>query len=347
VVELGGRLRIRDRLKGGTVGKRVTILDVAAEAGVSRQTVTRAMNDMEDISEPTRQKVLAAAERLGYRPSRHARSLVNRQKTHALGLVVASFRNPFYTEIAADLLSAATERGWQLIMAAAEGGVGEAIELLSTQVDAVVCHFGGTDAELLAAARGLPVIHLEARSQLPGVHSVELDLESGVTEAIAALRAKGARRFGMVDSNYTLRDLGAYEPSSRRVWFEREVGDQLTEVVVGEESISGGSRAFAELMSRHPDTDAVLMFNDLMGLGAVQSAHALGLAVPDRVRIVGVDGLALGEAVDPPLTTIALDTSALAAHTMDIVEILAKAQFARLDPIHRSVRSKLLWRASA
>ncbi|WP_168801442.1 LacI family DNA-binding transcriptional regulator [Glycomyces buryatensis] len=329
------------------MGKRVTILDVAEAANVSRQTVTRAMNDMDDISAKTRQRVLDAAERLGYRPSRQARNLVSREKTHALGLVVASFRNPYYTEIAADLLSAATERGWQLIMAAAEGEVADALDLLSTQVDAVVCHFGGTDAELLEASRGLPVIRLEAESTLAGVHSVELDLESGLVEAIAALRAKGARRFGMVDSNYTLRDIGAYEPSPRRVWFEREVGEQLTEVVVGEETISGGSRAFADLMERRPDTDAVLMFNDLMALGAVQSAHALGLAVPGQVRIVGVDGLALGEAVDPPLTTISLDTQGLAANAMDIVEILAKAQFARLDPIHRIVRAKVLWRASA
>jgi LacI family transcriptional regulator len=334
-------------MKGGQVGKRVTILDVAAEAGVSRQTVTRAMNDMDDISEATRQKVLSAVERLGYRPSRHARSLVTREKTHALGLVVASFRNPYFTEIAADLLSAATERGWQLMLAAADGEVGDAIELLSSQVDAVVCHFGGTEAELVAASRGLPVIRLEGRSTLPGVHSVELDLEAGVVEAVEALRAKGARRFGMVDSNYTVRGLGSYEPSQRRLWFEREAGEQLTDVVVAEETIAGGAKGFAELMGRHPDTDAVLMFNDMMGLGAVQSAHALGLAVPDRVRIVGVDGLSLGEAVDPPLTTISLDTAALASHTMDIVEALADAQFARLDPIRRRVRATMLWRASA
>ena len=328
------------------MAKRVTILDVAAEAGVSRQTVTRAMNDMNDISEATRQKVLEAADLLGYRPSRFARNLVTRQKTHALGLVVASFRNPYYTDIAADMLSAATERGWQLTMAS-EGEVGEVLDLLFTQVDVVVGHFGGPDADLLQASRGLPVVRLESRSELPGVHSVELDIESGVVEAINALRERGARRFGMVDSAYTELAQGVYEPSPRRGWFERVVGDQITGVVVGEETISGGGRAFADLLDRHPDTDAVLMFNDLMALGAVQSAHGLGLDVPGRVRIVGIDGLALGEAVDPPLTSVALDRHGLASNTMDIVEILAKADFAKIAPIHRSVRSKLLWRDSA
>ncbi|WP_205325470.1 LacI family DNA-binding transcriptional regulator [Glycomyces sp. YM15] len=329
------------------MAKRVTILDVAAEAGVSRQTVTRAMNDMAEISEGTRRKVLDAADRLGYRPSRFARNLVTRQKTHAMGLLVASFRNPYFTDIAADMLSEASARGWQLMVAASEGGEREALALLSTQVDVVAGHFSLSHADLLEATRGLPVVCLEWSSDLPGVHTVEVDIESGIIEAVEALRLRGARRFGMVDSGYSVRTRGAYEPSSKRQWFERAVGDQLTGVVVGEETISGGGRAFAELLRMHPETDAVLMFNDLMALGAVQSAHAVGVDVPGRVRIVGIDGLALGEAVDPPLTTISLDRHGLASNTLDIVERIEQADFARIDPIHRTVRSKMLWRASA
>ncbi len=329
------------------MGKRVTILDVASEAGVSRQTVTRAMNDMADISEPTRRKVLEAAERLGYRPSRHARGLVTRQKTHALGLVVPSLRNPYFTDIAADMLSVAKARGWQLLVAASEGDAEEALELLASEVDVIACHYGQSDAVIREAARGVPVVRLEAESSLPGVHSVQIDIESGIVEAVEALRGYGARHFGMVDSGYSERTHGAYEPSPKRQWFEAAVGDQLAGVVVGEESISGGGRAFAELLRSHPDVDAVLMFNDLMALGAVQSAHALGIAVPRDVRIIGVDGLALGEAVDPPLTSISLDQHELAVQTFDIVEMLAKADFARIAPIHRSVRSKILWRESA
>jgi LacI family transcriptional regulator len=217
---------------------------------------------------------------------------------------------------------------------------------LSTQVDVVVGHFEPNPA-LVKAARGLPMVCLESPSDLPGVHSVEIDIASGIDDAIRALRGGGVRRFGMVDSGYSEHARGVYEPSPKRRWFEEAVGDDLSGVVVGEESISGGGRAFADLLSLHPDTEAVLMFNDLMALGAVQSAHALGVEVPEGVRIVGVDGLALGEAVDPPLTTISLDRHGLASNTLDIVEILAKANFARLDPIPRTVPSKILWRESA
>lgn len=330
------------------MSKRVTILDVAAEAGVSRQTVTRAMNDMNDISVSTRQRVLDAADRLGYRPSRFARSLVTRTKTSALGLVVPSFRNPYYTDIAADLLSGAAERGWQLLLSASDSEDTDALDKLTAQVDVVVGHFYAPEAHVREACRGLPVVNLESVSTLVGVHSVHVDLESGIVEAVGALRERGARRFGMVDAGYSRRTLGGYEPTPRRQWFERAAGDQLTGVVVADEdNISGGNRAFAELLRRHPDTDAVLVFNDLMALGAVQSAHALGIDVPGRVRIVGVDGLAVGEAVNPPLTTISIDRQGIASHTLDIAEIVAKADFAAIDPIHRTVRTQLLWRGSA
>ncbi|GAB3168894.1 LacI family DNA-binding transcriptional regulator [Myceligenerans halotolerans] len=333
------------------MGKRVTILDVAEEAGVSRQTVTRAMNDMSEISAGTRRRVLEAADRLGYRPSRYARNLVTRQKTHALGLVVSSLRNPYYTEMAADVLSVAAERRWQVIIAAPEGDAAEeSLALLSTQVDVVAGYFGRPDAELVETVRGLPIVRLGHEgsvpsSAIPGVHAVDTDLGSGIVDAIAALRERGARRFGMVD--VTPRSGGPYAPSPRRGWFEQAAGDELTGVVAGEESISGGGEAFAALLREHTDTDAVLMFNDLMALGAVQTARALGVDVPGSVRVVGIDGLALGEAVDPPLTSISLDRRGLAEHLLDIIEILADADFARIAPIRRSVRATLLTRGSA
>jgi LacI family transcriptional regulator len=342
---------VRQQRKDEAVAKRVTIIDVAAEVGVSRQTVTRAMNGTGRISEATRQKVLDAAERLGYRPSRFARSLVTREKTPAMGFVVASFRNPYYTDLAASLLEAAADRGWQIMLASTERGMDEALAMLAPQVDVVVGHLAGTDAHLRRACGGIPVVRLDTEfpsgTPSPGVHMVGADLKDGVEEAVRVLRERGAQTFGMVDSANYKRHFGGDAVSARRRWFEEAVGDDLTGVIVGEESISGGGKAFAELMERHPGTDAVLMFNDLMALGAVQSAHHLGIEVPRHVSIIGVDGLALGEAVDPPLTSIAVDRTEFVGHVMDVVEILAKAEFAHIEPIQRRAVSRMLWRGSA
>ncbi|MEV1170165.1 LacI family DNA-binding transcriptional regulator [Nonomuraea sp. NPDC049784] len=331
------------------MAKRVTIHDVAALAGVSRQTVSRALNDMDDISSETKKRVLEASAKLGYRPSRFARNLVARQKTRALGFVVASFRNPYYTEIAGDLLDCAASRGWQVVMASSESeGESAALRMLASQVDVFVGHFMSPETQLEKARGGIPMVVLEPPARMERTHSVELDLRSGIEEAIQALRAKGARSLGMIDSGYSLRSSPIYVPSQRRRDFEELTGPGRPKaVVVGEESITGGSRAFIELMRAHPHLDAVLVFNDLMAIGAVHGAHALGVKVPDQVRILGIDGLSLGEAVHPTLSTISLDRQALAARALDVVDALAAADFADVAPIRHVVRSRLLWRESA
>jgi len=95
--------------------RRVTIHDVARSAGVSRQTVSRALNDKAEIDGATKQRVLDAARELDYRPSRFARGLV-RQDTTSIGLVIPDLRNPFFTEVAASALQAARERGWHVVV---------------------------------------------------------------------------------------------------------------------------------------------------------------------------------------------------------------------------------------
>ncbi|MGW4791744.1 LacI family DNA-binding transcriptional regulator [Nonomuraea sp. NPDC004297] len=328
------------------MAKRVTINDVARAAGVSRQTVTRAINDMGEINEQTKQRVLEACERLGYRPSRFARNLVVRKKSRAMGLLVASFRNPYYTEIAGDLLNSAAERGWHVLMASTETeDEAAALDMLSGQVDLFVGHLWLADDDLARAARGLPVVLLERAGERPGLHSVEVDIREGVRVAVSALRDRGARRIGMIDS------AGSgprYVPSSRRGYFEEFAGaGSAGMVVAGDESITGGGRAFTDLVGAHPDVDAVLVFNDLMALGAVQASNALGIDVPGRVRICGFDGLTLGEAVHPALTSVSLDRHALVREALDLADVLAEADFGVLPPMRRTVRPRMLWRESA
>lgn len=101
------------------------------------------------------------------------------------------------------------------------------------------------------------------------------------------------------------------------------------------------------LLNRHPQTDAVLAFNDVMAIGAVQGAHAMGVEVPGRVRILGVDGLSLGEAVSPRLSSLAIDRTAIAREALDIVGELAKHQFREVPSIYRHAEPMLLWRELA
>src|SRR5262245_13299133 len=103
-------------MTGGPVpGKRVTIRDVAKSAGVSYQTVSRALNDKGEIDTTTKQRVLDTAKQLGYRPSRFARGLV-RQDSTSVGLVIPNLLNPYFTEVAAGALEAARHKDWHVVV---------------------------------------------------------------------------------------------------------------------------------------------------------------------------------------------------------------------------------------
>src|SRR5699024_1704759 len=99
-----------------TARSRVTITDVAAAAGVSRQTVTRAMNDMAEIAPATRTRVLQVARELRYRPSRVGREMVRGQR-RTIGLMVHSLVNPYFPELASATVGAAARRGWNVVLA--------------------------------------------------------------------------------------------------------------------------------------------------------------------------------------------------------------------------------------
>ncbi|MHC6231973.1 LacI family DNA-binding transcriptional regulator [Arthrobacter sp. MMS24-T111] len=322
----------------------MTIRDVARAAGVSRQTVTRAINDMAEISEETRQRVMKTVEELGYRPNRFAIDL-SRQRTHAVGLIVGTFRNPYYAQLADAFVTELRRRDWQVVVGTADQGEAEAVRSMSAQADAIIGYFLEPPEHFVPAARGVPIVLLEDRASIPGVHSVELDFRTGINDLITALKAKGASRFGMVDSSKPASD-GVPVGSPRRHFFEEAVGTSCS-VVAEPETIAGGAEGFRRLLAQDPGIDTVLAFNDLMAMGAVQSAHALGVDVPGKVRIVGIDGISLGEAISPALTTLSLETQTVATEAASILAELFASEPMSSASIRRIVRPVPLWRESA
>jgi LacI family transcriptional regulator len=329
----------------GTPPTRVTIRDVARAAGVSRQTVTRAINEMPDISEQTRQRVMATVDELGYRPNRFAIDL-SRQRTLAVGLIIGTFRNPYYAQLADAFVAELRGRDWQVVVGTAEHGEAKAISSMAPQVDAIIGYLPfSSESDFASLARGVPIVQLERRATLAGVHSVELDFHTGIVALVAALREKGARRFAMIDAANRA-TAGDPNGSPRRQIFEEAVGSPCA-VVVEPESIAGGMNGFRTLLETDPTIDTVLAFNDLMAMGAIQSAHALRIDVPGRVRVVGVDGISLGEATSPSLSTLSLETHTVAAEAASILAEIFAGASAPTASIIRSVTPRALWRESA
>ncbi|MFC8676178.1 LacI family DNA-binding transcriptional regulator [Streptomyces griseorubiginosus] len=297
----------RGRAAGGP-RCRATIHDVAELAGVSRQTVSRAVNDKGEIDPGTKARVLEAVRTLDYRPSRFARGLV-RKGTVTAGLVIPDLMNPFFPEIAAGVLEAAEERGWQVVVWDTRTDLDrerEALAVLAHQVDAVVGYLKNDDEVLARHLGGMPLVLLERGPRQTRFAAVGVDADAGLEQGIAHLVRAGHRRIGMLDGDRPV-------PGARRTAFLAEARrhglpvDDSWIVMSDQHSVAGGEVAMDRLLDVRPQVTAVFGFNDLIAVGAMRAARRRGRRVPEDLAVLGFDGLALSELVEPALTTLHLD----------------------------------------
>jgi len=300
-------------------GKRVTIRDVAIAAGVSYQTVSRALNDKPEIDATTKERVLDAARELGFRPSRFARALV-RQDTTSVGLVIPDLMNPFFTEVASAALEAARKRGWHVVVYDTAGD-GEqelgTLEVIGSQVDAIVGYLNAPADVVARYTGGIPVVYIGRESAGASFGSIRVDGEAGIHAAVAHLVAGGRRRIGMLDHEHAA-------PSVRRRWYlDAMRAHGLSGWVIGAvQSVEGGEIGVAALLDAHPDLDGLLTYNDVIAIGAVRRARMLGRRVPQDCAVIGFDGVQIGSLVEPPLSSVRIDTRQLGALAVEQVATL-------------------------
>lgn len=316
------------RARGARTVKRVTLRDVAQAAGVSHQTVSRAINGKGEIDPVTQQRVLDVAKQLRYRPSRFGRGLV-RPDVVSVGLVVPDVVNPYFPEFVAGVIAAADERDWQVLVASTENDRSRELTLvrsLGQQVDALVGYISHSDAQLEPYVGGTPLVLVDRGLDSSHHALVHIDTATGIRAGLQHLVDRGHRRIGLIDCEC----LSA--PLVRRRTFLEVAGEYALPVdedwiVMAEQSPAGGAAGFEALHAAHPDLTAVVAFNDMVAIGALRAARRLGVRVPDDCALVGYDGLSVVDLIDPPLTTLHLDKrrlGELAIHQVD--QLLAGEQ---------------------
>lgn len=327
--------------------RRSSILDVAERAGVSRQTVTRAMNDMADISEQTKQKVLQAARELHYRPSRHGRGLV-KQHGRMLGLVVVDLRNPYYAELASSVLTAAARRGWDVLVTEIRPGRDDVLEELSVQVDAIVGHFEISEHRLVEVFGDMPVVMLGHPESGAAWGAIDYDFAPGMAAVLDHLQSSGRSRIVMLDCS-----LGSM-PSERGLAFRTAADchgiEPLSTIVpiVVEPDLESGKMGIRRIRQDWPDVDAIVCFNDAVAIGAMKELRATGLRIPDDVAVVGIDGLPIGALVTPELTTLVMDIATLGEAALRLVVGMSSGELPlRGSQVRQSFAHRLEIRESA
>jgi LacI family transcriptional regulator len=287
---------------------RVTMADVAREAGVSSMTVSRVINNKGEVSPVTRQRVQEIIERLGYRPSGIARGLAT-QRTGTLGLVVPDVANPFFSDVARGVEHVAYAEGYNTFLCNTEEDPHRELAVLKSleekRVDGLVlCSSRLDDGELRAVvARHPTVVLVNRRLEGDRVRSVLVDDETGGRLATQHLLQAGHRAVGFLAG-----------PPVSHSGRQRAEGYRAALAAVGlpynpawvrhcYPVVEGGQEAARELLTAHSELTALVCYNDLVAVGALQACADLGRQVPGDVAVVGYDDIPLSALVTPPLTT--------------------------------------------
>ena len=294
-------------------GRRATIRDVAALAAVSHQTVSRVINDQTSVAAPTRQRVLAAIEQLGYVPSPMARGLIS-NRTHTLGMVTADVSDGFFARAVAGAEMEARRRNYYLIVGSVEEspddeeGTGYLRLMLDRRVEGLILArpgvvFAGEHLQGAANA-GIPLVSIGS-AELPGFTSVDVDNRRGGVDATRHLLELGHRSIATIVGPSDWPSAAAREDG--RLSALKEAGIAADHALVEHApdwGLESGHAATDRLLAGGHSFTAIFAHSDLIALGAIQRLRSEGLRVPTDVSVVGYDDVPIAAFVDPPLTTV-------------------------------------------
>lgn len=294
------------------MSNRVTLKDVADEAGVHTSTASRALNPETRaiVNRETVDRVLAAAKRLGYRPHPLARGLRTNQ-TMSVGMVIPDIENPLFGPIVAGAESILGARGYSLLIANSDGTdehtwmVLQA--LLERRVDGMILATASRSDSAIEALdeEGVSVVLVNRLSEGVSVPAIVGDDHAGIGLAVEHLAKLGHRRIGHLAGPAHL-STGIGRRQAFVAWM-RTVGLDTQDEDVEEADwyqVQPGFEATARLLQRAPDLTALVAANDLIALGAYRAIHETGREVGVDVSVTGYNDIPLLDLMQPPLTSV-------------------------------------------
>ena len=309
--------------------KRVTIKDVAELAGVSRQTVSRAINDKGEISPATKERVMDAVEQLGYRPNRLAQGMVT-QRTRTVGLVVPDITNPFFPEVARGVQDLARLNEYNVVLCNTDSGPEEEIKtlesLMAQGVDGIITFGNMEEVELQRFAdKFRPLILINRSIQHPNINLLLVDNARGAQLAVDHFANQQHRHIGMLTNTTTSHSNMRRVQSFQQAIANYQLPFDERYIVEAPANLEGGYQATRQLFDIIPEITAVFTYNDLMGIGALRACRDMGKQVPDECAIIGFDDIQLAAMVTPSLSTIHVDKYNIGQTAMErLLEMLEK-----------------------
>jgi LacI family transcriptional regulator len=324
--------------------KKPTIREVAARAGVSIATVSKFINATQRFTSAVERRIQAAIEELQYHSNPLARSMIT-GKTRSVGVVILDIRNPHFTSLVRGANRVAIEHGFNLLFVDTEESQAhedELIAALSRRVDGLIVSTRMPEEQLpKVLAYGKPVVFC-GRPGPQGCTSIGIDAYAAAY-MIGELLAKQGHR----DIAYL--GFAPARPDAERM---RGLTDSLgahrlglTRLEVAGPTVAEGERVCSSVVLRKTKPDAVVCYNDMVAIGFMGAAKALGLSIPADFSVVGVDNIAWGRFTSPPLTTVDTQSEHLGEEGMRLLLRLISGNDPP-PPGHVKVEPRLVMRES-
>lgn len=300
------RLSAPEKLRAHTA----TIKSVAKAAGVSTATVSRVLTGTDLVGDELRDRVLKVVQKLNYQPNRMARGLRGGQRK-MIGVIIPDLQNPFLTGVVHGVESVLYEAGYTLVLGHS-GGFPEREQAHLTGLRAegaaglILVPDNGDGANYAAlAAWDIPVVAVDRVPKGLKVDLVSTDHREGARQAVAHLISDGYRDIALINGPYgfsvTLERLAGYKEALSQA----KVPLREAYVIHSDFRQPGGAAAMNQLLDLPKPPQAVLVGNNLMTLGALETAHKRRVRIPEDVGIVGFDDMPWAASLRPALTVIA------------------------------------------
>ncbi|GAA3025913.1 LacI family DNA-binding transcriptional regulator [Microbacterium dextranolyticum] len=327
------------------MSRRATIHDVAAAAGVSVATVSKAVNGRYGVASATVARVLQAVAELGYESSLVASSMRSR-RTGVIGVLVADFE-PFSAEVLKGVGAALAGQRYDLLAysgsreEAHEGWERRSLSRLSgTLIDAAIM----VTPTVVGVNSDVPIVAIDPHMGRADIPSVQSDSLGGGFEATAHLIELGHRRIGFLSGRPELRSSGMREAGYKRALAQAGIPFDPSLVAVGMYEPDIVRQVARPLLERHDRPTAVFAANDRSALGLIEVAADLGLDVPGDLSVIGFDDIPEAFLSSRPLSTVRQPMQRIGAEAAKMLVTLLGG--ATLDAPHRVLPTRLIPRAT-
>lgn len=329
---------------------KLTIADIALQAGVSKATVSRVLNNRaEGVGAETRARILKILADTGFQPSAMARCLATGE-SRTVGLIIPDIANPFFAQLVRGAEAVLNQHGYSLFLCNSDRSIEKESHyiraLIEKAVDGVILNSAGSanDAQVEALEeKGVPVVLLDRVIQRrESRFGVFVDNQRGAQEAAACLFAQADCRLlflnGPAELSQSIERLAGVMEALR----ERDVPVQNLQIIHGDFTLEGGYRVIKDLLDATPGSPlpftAIFAANDLMAIGAARALHQHGIRVPDEVELIGFDDIEFAAMLEPPLSTIAQPAQEMGASSAELLLRLIGGQKPRQKTLVMSPR---------